>query len=50
MHTMRTENVDGSREGRRYRRDKDRETPVLKFFNDECRYESVLNLGQCRLP
>ena len=50
MYTIRSENIDGSSERRGYRRDEDCETPALMFFNDECGDESLLNLGERRLP
>lgn len=50
MHTVAAENIDGSSERRRHRRDEDREAPILKFFNDEGGDEGLLDLGQRRLP
>src|SRR5262245_17711105 len=50
MHAFRSEDIDGpgNRCGRR--RHKNGETPVLEFFNDECRHESLFNFGQGRPP
>ena len=50
MNTLRDKNINGSSERRRYRRDEDRKTPILKFFNYERGDQSLLNLGQRRLP
>src|SRR4026208_1522469 len=50
MYPIRSEDVDRSSERRRRRGYKDRETPVAKLLNNECRYQSFLNLGQCRFP
>ena len=50
MHTVRSENVDGSRERRGHRGNEYCTTPIVKFFNDESGDQSFLNLGQRRPP
>src|SRR5215472_11233184 len=50
VHTVWSENVDGSGQRCRDGRDEDCEAPVRKVFDDECRNEGLLNLGERRLP
>ena len=50
MHPFPAQDVYGSREGRGGRRDEDRVAPIFEFFDDERRHESILDLGQRRLP
>ena len=50
MHPLRGENIDGAREGRGHRGHKNREAPVLQFFNNERGDEGLFNLDQRGLP
>ena len=50
MHAFPAENIDGSRERCGHRGHENRKAPVLKFLNDECGDEGVLDLDQRRLP
>jgi hypothetical protein len=50
MHAFAVEDVDGPGQGGRHRRHEDREAAILELFDDEGRDESLLDLGECRLP
>jgi hypothetical protein len=50
MHAFPAEDIDGSGERRGHRGHEHREAPVLKFLDDECGDESILDLDERRLP
>src|SRR6185295_718244 len=50
MHTFATDDVDGSREGCRYRRDENGEAAIVDLLNDKSRNERVFDLDERRLP
>ena len=50
MHPVAIENVDRASKGRGDRRDKHGVAPVRELFNDECRDQSLFDLGQRGLP
>src|SRR4030095_13378382 len=50
MHALRREDVDGPGKRSGGRRNKDSETAVVKFFNNERRHERLFDFGHGRLP
>ena len=50
VHPFRGQNVDGSGERCRHRRNEDGEPAIVERLDDERRHERVLEFDQCRRP